>query len=160
MQTITINDTDFAFRLNYSARDRMRSRSQSDFAGELDITQIIEPGSRVPELLSTSIDYLLEVAQDMLIDQSQRDALRNAYDGESIELIYGAVTEELTLFSQGPRRAALKAMLKQLETQMTTIMSQSLDEELSPVPKTSTGNAGESPGLSEESTPDLELSVS
>lgn len=160
MQTLTIGENDYSFRLNFTATDRMRSRSDSAFAESLDITQILEPGSRVPELLATNINYLLEVAQDMLIDQSQRDLLRDEYDGDSIARIYTAVTEELTLFSQGPRRAALKATLKHLETQMANVMNEIVDDEPLPVSQTSTGNAGELQEHSEDLTPEISLSAS
>ena len=169
MQTITIGDQRFELRLNFSARDRMRSEG-GDYGDDLDITTIITPNSRVPELLSMDVDYLMAVSQAMLIDQSQRNALREVFDGESIPDIYKAVTDELVLFSQPPRRAAMRMALNHLETEMVAAMVEettttettatSPDDESSPVLPTSTASDGEFPEPSSESTPGLVLSAS
>lgn len=155
MQTVTIGETEFQFRLNYTSRERLRSRKDdSEFGGDLDVTTIIADGSRVAELLATSVDYLVDVSCDLLINQEQRDDLRQKIDGDSMEAVYSAVRDEIVLFSQPPRRAALKAILNQLETEMAREMTNLDEPEKSPVLKTSTGNDGASLEPSANVTPD------
>jgi hypothetical protein len=143
MQRIEIDGAAYELKLGVATRERLRAAGAvagSEFGADLDVTRLIDENSRVAEFLSSSEDYVIAVAAELLLDQSQREAFRAAMDSESLGQVYDAVVAELLGFTLPPKRPAVVKALRLIGLAMEAAINDAFSD-LLPI---STEKSGES----------------
>ena len=137
MQQIEGNaGTVFEFKLGYATRERMRAAApDSGFGEDFDVTRIIDEGSRVPELLASSEDYVIAVACALLVDPEQKSKFLESLD--DVGRVYDVVVKELLGFTLPPKRPAVQKTLEMI----SRAMEATIEDAFSDLLTMSTGNS-------------------
>tara|TARA_R110000824_G_scaffold132257_1_gene294626 strand:- start:2044 stop:2511 length:468 start_codon:yes stop_codon:yes gene_type:complete len=153
MRQITGADgTVFEFKLGYSTRAKLRAAAaETEYGVDFDVTRIIDENSRVPELLASSEDYVIDVACGLLVNPDQKSAFLESL--EDVGPVYDLVVAELLGFTLPPKRPAVTTTLKMISRAMETSIADAFSDLLT----TSNENSGD---LSEplELAPEISLS--